>query len=130
MLSNAQGALGDENQLISSEQTGVLPAGAQAAVNQALASDIANIKSRYAATGQSGSSAEAQDIANAQQQSAASAFSSAQQAAQTGLSELGLTQGVYSSLVQDQLNQQQQLQNAFSGLFNALGVGTALKSAA
>lgn len=129
LLNQAQGASSGANQLISSLNTGVLPPGAEASVDQALQADIANIKSRYASMGMSGSSSEQQDIANAQQTAAANKFSLAQSAAQTGLNEVGVTQNAYSTLIKDQLNRQQQLQNAFSGFFNALGVGTALGQA-
>lgn len=129
LLNNAQGAVSAENQLIGSETSGVLPPGAQASVEDALNSDIANIRSRYAATGQSGSAGEEQDIANARSQSAASQFGIAQQATNTGLTALGLTSNIYDTLVQDQLNKQQQLQAAFSGFFNALGTGTAIGQA-
>lgn len=126
LLAQEQPGLNAANSLIGSEQSGVLPPGAQASVQSALQADIANIKSRYASLGMSGSSAEQQDIANAQQQSVANQFALANQATQTGLSALGLNQNVYQTLVTDQLNRQQQLQNAFSGLFSAIGQGTAL----
>lgn len=130
LLNQAQSTSSGANSLISSLNTGVLPPGAEASVDQALNADIANIQSRYASTGMSGSSAEAQDIANAQQAAAANKFGIAQNAAQIGLNEVGVTQDAYKTLIQDQLNRQQQLQNAFSGFFNALGMGTALGQAA
>lgn len=129
LLANEQPAINAANQLIGSEASGTLPPGAYASVNSALQADIANIRSRYAATGQSGSSAEAQDIANAQQQASAKQFALAQQATQTGLNALGLNQKAYDTLIQDQLNQQEQLSKAFSGLFSAFGEGTALGAA-
>lgn len=125
LLAAQQPAINAENQLISSEATGQLPPGAESAVSQALASDIANIKARYAALGMSGSSAEQQDIATAQAQSAANQFALTQQATQTGLSAAGITEDVYTQLVQNQLSRQQQLQNAFASLFSAIGYGTA-----
>ena len=130
MLANVQPGISAANQLVGSEASGVLPPGAEASVDQALQGDIANIKSRYASMGLSGSSAEQQDIANATQTAAGQKFGLSQQATQTGLNALGLTSNVYGTLVSDQLTRQQQLQNAFAGFFNALGVGTALKSAA
>jgi hypothetical protein len=129
LLGNAQGAINTENQLIGDEASGNLPPGAQASVSNALQSDIAQIKARYASLGMSGSSAEQQDIANAQQQAAGQQFTLASNATQTGLSALGLTTNVYDTLVQDQLTRQQALQNAFSGFFDALGTGTALGQA-
>ena len=130
LIQSEQPAITAANQLIPSLETGNLPPGAEQSVDQALAADIAQIKQRYASTGQSGSAAEQTDIANAQSNSAAKKFGLAQEATNTGLSALGLNQSVYSTLVQDQLTRQQQLQNAFAGFFNALGLGTALKSAA
>lgn len=128
LLNAEQPAIAAESELINSEETGVLPPGAQAAVSQGLAADIANIQARYAATGQSGSSAEQQDIANAQQQAAANQFNIASQATSQGLTAANLTDSVYNTLVQDQLNRQQQLQNAFASFFQALGLGSALST--
>lgn len=130
LLKSAQGQLSGSSALINSLQSGVLPPGAQAAVNQATNADIENIASRYAGTGQAGSMGEQQDIANARQQAAANQFTEAQSAAQTGLSELGLEQGVYGTLLNDQLSRQSQLGNSFSQLFSALALGSALKGAA
>ncbi len=130
MLSAQQPGINAANQLVGSEASGVLPPGAQASVSDALQSDIANIKSRYAAMGDSGSSAEQQDIANAEQQAAANQFNIASGATATGLKALNLNQSTYNTLVQDQLARQRQLQQAFAGYFNALGMGTALSGQA
>ena len=128
LLNSIQPAVNAANQLIGSETSGNLPPGAQASVSQALNADIEQIKARYAALGDSGSAAEQQDIANAQNQSAANSFNIATQATNTGLTALGLTTNVYNTLVQDQLNKQQSLQNAFAEFFSTLGLGTALSS--
>lgn len=129
LLTNAQPAINAANALIPDEATGTLPPGAQASVTNALNADIASIQSRYASLGMSGSSAEAQDIANAQNQSAALQFSLAQQATTTGLTALGLTNSVYTQLLQDQLTRQQDLQNAFANFAAAVGGASALSGA-
>lgn len=129
LLANAQPAINAANALIPDEATGTLPPGAQASVTNALNADIASIQSRYASLGMSGSSAEAQDIANAQNQAAALQFSLAQQATTTGLTALGLTNSVYTQLLQDQLTRQQDLQNAFANFAAAVGGASALSGA-
>lgn len=129
LLANAQPAINAANQLVGSEASGVLPPGQEAGVDQALQSDIANIKARYASMGMSGSSAEQQDIANAQQSAVAQRAQLAQQATTTGLNALQLTDSVYQTLVTDQLNRQQELSNAFANFFSSVGEGAAVSGA-
>jgi len=129
LLQNAQATQGQAQGLISSLTSGTLPPGAQQSVQQALDADIAQIKSRYAAMGMSGSAAEQTDIANAQNLAASNKFQLAQTATNTGLTELGLTDQIYQSLVQNQLTRQGQLSDALSRYMAALGTGTALAQA-
>jgi len=129
LLQNAQATQGQAQGLINSLTSGTLPPGAQQSVQQALDADIAQIKSRYAAMGISGSAAEQTDIANAQNLAASNKFQLAQTATNTGLTELGLTDQIYQSLVQNQLTRQGQLSDALSRYMAALGTGTALAQA-
>jgi hypothetical protein len=129
LLANEGPAISAANALIPSLQTGVLPPGAEASVQSALDADIASIRSRYATIGQSGSSAEQQDIENAKQLAAGRKFQLAQQATTTGLDALGLNQTVYQTLLQNQLSRQQNLSNAFSNFFGSVGEGAALSGA-
>lgn len=129
LLNTVQPEIAAANALVGDLASGQLPPGGAQAVQQSLASDIAQIQARYAALGMSGSSAEAQDIANAQNQSAALTFQLAQQATTTGLSAAQIGESVYTTLVQDQLNKQQQLQNALTEFMSAVGGATALGTA-
>lgn len=110
--------------------TGVLPAGAQAQVTQALNDSITAIKARYANLGLSGSTMEQSAISEAQSQSQQMAFTIAQQMAQTGLqagsqaaADLGLEGTIYQNLTQDQISQDTALQNAIASFTGAVGGG-------
>lgn len=82
-------------------KSGTLPGGLQGAVQQNLAATQANIRSRYASMGMSGSSAEQQDLANASTQSQAQSSQLAQQLLSTGINETGQSAGIYQSLLND-----------------------------
>lgn len=93
--------------------SGTLPPGLSGAVQQNLASQQAAIKSRYAAMGASGSSAEQQDLANAASQSQAQSAELAMNLLQQGITETGQSSGIYENLLKD-VNQSD------SGLTSAL----------
>jgi len=78
---------------------GVLPAGANAKVQQNLNASIAAIKSNYAKMGMSGSSAETADINAAQQAALAETFQIGQGLAQQGLSEVTSATGLEGTLL-------------------------------
>jgi hypothetical protein len=84
----------------------LLGASGDAAVQQALKSNEAAIRAKYAAMGMSGSSAEQEDLAAAAQSSLASRFAAGQQLAQTGFSEASATSGQASQLLQAILQQE------------------------
>jgi hypothetical protein len=116
--------------------TGVLPPGQQAAVSKGLQDAISTIKGRYASMGLTGSSMEADAIANAQQQSVIAATNIEQTMAQTGQSAiqsatqaLGMEAGVYNTIMNAVLQQDQNLANAVSGFANAAALGTAVGAA-
>ena len=97
-IANQQQAQG--TQLQSYLQTGTLPPGLQAGIDQQVQSAIATIKSRYASMGMSGSSAEQQDIANAQAQGQAAAAQQAEQLLSTGINETGMASTLYNQIAQ------------------------------
>jgi hypothetical protein len=116
--------------------TGVLPPGQQAAVSKGLQDAISTIKGRYASMGLTGSSMEADAIANAQQQAVIAGTTIEQQMAQTGQSAiqsatqaLGMEAGVYNTIMNAVLQQDQNLANAVSGFANAAALGTAVGAA-
>ncbi len=109
-------------------QTGTLPPGEQAGVNQALDSAIASIKSRYASMGMSGSSAEQQDIAAAQSQAQAASAQMAEQLLATGINETGMSSKLYDEIVKNQMANDTALQSAFNNFSSAAAGGGGLNS--
>ena len=82
------------------EAQGILPAGAQALVQNTLDANIAAIKQKYSQLKMSGSSAETQDINAAKAQALAETFQIGQQMSQTGLAEASSASGQESQLLQ------------------------------
>jgi hypothetical protein len=96
-------------------QTGTLPPGVQQGIDQATQSAIAAVRSKYAAQGASGSSAEAEDIANIQQIAASQGAGIALQLLNTGVSETGMAAQIYQQITADALAQDQALGQALAG---------------
>jgi hypothetical protein len=116
--------------------TGQLPPGQQEAVAKGLQDAISTIKGRYAALDLTGSSMEADAIANAQNQAVIASTQIEQQMAQTGqgaiqsaTQALNLEAGVYNTIMNAVLQQDQNLANAVSGFANAAALGTAFGAA-
>ena len=86
------------------EGQGLLPAGAEAAVQNNLNAQIAAIRTNYAKMGMSGSSAETQDINAAKSQALAQTFEIGNTLAQQGLQEVQSASGQESTLLNDILN--------------------------
>lgn len=117
-------ALGAQGQQLENYlQTGTLPAGEQAGVNQSLQSAIASIKSRYASMGMSGSSAEQQDIANAQQQAQAASAQMQEQLLSTGINETGMSAGLYNELLKSSMANDTNLSGAIANFASAAAGG-------
>lgn len=119
-------------QLTSPLTTGVLPAGAQASIDDAVRSAQAAIRSRFASQGLSGTPMEAEALNSAEMSGKEQGFQIAQQLAQTGLSEAQLSSSIYESILQNTLQQDQQLQNAITNFATAAaggGQGVTLKVA-
>jgi len=110
---NAQG-----QQLQTYLQTGTLPPGAQASINQAVAASQASIRSQYASMGMSGSSAEAQDLANAQTAGATQANQMAMSLMNTGIQETNMSDQLYQNIMNESMQQDNQLSSAI-GTFAA-----------
>lgn len=134
----ASGLSNEGNLLSSYIQTGQLPAGVQQSIDQASAAAEASIKSRYAAMGASGSSAEAQDLANvrflAQSQGSTIALQLLQQGTSDtteaasitnamvsqGVQETGLSDQIYTELLNLATQQNAQLGTALAGFATSL----------
>lgn len=104
-------------QLESYLQSGTLPAGVQASINQASQAAIAAIKSRYASMGGDTSAME-QDIANVQQQAASQGATIATQLLNQGVSETQLSAELYGQL----MNLAQSQNTALGGAISSLAI--------
>ena len=107
-------------QLQSYLSTGTLPPGVQASLDQAHAASAATIKSQYAARGQSGSSAEAQDLNNLAQNISGQGAQIATQLLQTGIQESNMSSAIYEKLMQAQIQQDSNLSGAIANFAGAL----------
>lgn len=114
---------GQGAQLESYLQSGTLPPGLQAGVDQATQASIASIKSNYAAKGMSGSSAEAQDIAAAQQRAQATGAQYAMQLLQTGINETNMSSELYKAIMGNSLTQDTNLSSAIGNFASAAAGG-------
>lgn len=111
-------------------QNGTLPPGMQAQLDQAHQSAEATIRSQYAQRGQTGSSAEAQDLANLSRTVVSQGASIATQLSQQGISEEEYASGLYGQLLNASLAQDKETSQAISSFSGALagsglrGLGT------
>lgn len=126
-LAGQEGAIAtEEGKIGQGGQMGLLGASGDAMLNQQLQSQQAAIRSRYAAMGMSGSSAEQADLAGAAQSSLAERFALGQNVAQTGLTAAQQATGVQSQLLQ-QIMQQETAQGSELGDILAQFAGLAVK---
>lgn len=82
--------------------SGTLPPGAQTAIDQATASAKASIKSKYASLGLSGSTMETQDLNSVDMQAASQVVTLATNLYNTGVSQTGLANQLYTAIMQGQ----------------------------
>lgn len=111
---------GQGNQALSALQTGQLPAGAQAQLDQATEAAKATIRSNFARMGASGGTSEAEALAGVDQSAAATKFGDLSQVAQLGLQEVGGANNLYTSIMNTQLAQDKETQDAIGRLAAAL----------
>ncbi len=129
-LQQSAAQLGQQGtQLQSYLQTGTLPPGAQAAINQAVAASQAAIRSQYASMGGSGSSAEQQDLQNAQLQGVAQANQMAQSLLSSGIQESQMSDELYQNIMNQSMQEDQNLSTAI-GNFAAMAAGATTPAAA
>lgn len=132
-LSNLQGQanlLGTTaSNLVPSVTTGQLPAGAENIVQQATDAAKANIRSKYASLGLSGSSMEAQDLAAADERASGVRFQFASQLTTQGLDAAQMANQAYTQIANLQLQQDQGLQNALSNFAAASALGAGINAA-
>jgi hypothetical protein len=104
-------------------QNGTLPPGVQNTINLAEKNAEATVRSRYASQGQSGSTAEAQDIANAKLEAANQGTQAAERLLQQGISESDLSGKLFNQILSQQTQQNAQVGSAISNFASALGGG-------
>ena len=100
--------------------SGTLPPGIGSALQGAHDSAAAAIRSRYANTGMSGSSAEMQDLNNLAQTTVSQGADIANKLLQTGVSEQQFASGLYQNLMATAMQQDTNMSNAISNFTNAL----------
>jgi hypothetical protein len=99
-LTNEAGQLQKQGQALSSYvNNNTLPAGAQAAVNQAKEAAKAQIRAKYGQLGMSGSTAETQDLANSDVQAVEAQYQIASQLLNSGIQESGLASELLARIV-------------------------------
>lgn len=110
-------------QLQSYLASGTLPPGIQQGINQQAEAQKAQIRSRYAQMGGSGSSAEQQDLAAVDQQSQAQGSAIALQLLQAGMNESNEGSSLYQSIAQNALQQDKDLGSSLSAFVSSLAGG-------
>lgn len=113
-------------QLAGTLESGKLPAGAESMVQQAIGDGEASIKSKYAQMGMSGSTMESQEIQALHERAQGTRFQMASDLTSTGLTALNNSSAIYDKIMQNQLQQDQGLSNAITGLAEATALGNGL----
>lgn len=106
-------------------QSGELPQGAQAALDQATESAKATVRSRFAGLGLSGSTQEAEALSGIDEQAASQKYEMLLQLTQTGLGEIGAADSLYGNIMNAEIAQDQSASNAISRFAGALAGGGA-----
>jgi hypothetical protein len=102
-------------------QSGTLPPGAQQAVTQATEGAKATLRSRFAQTGLSGSTMEAQALGDVDRQAAAQTFQMADQLLQQGANYTNISANLYNDLLKSQAGTDQEFQKALMTFAGGLG---------
>jgi hypothetical protein len=120
-LSQQAGALNTQGQQLQSYlQTGTLPAGVHNSINSASHAAKAAIRSQYAAHGMSGSSAEAQDLASVDQRASQQGSQIAMELLQQGVSETQLSEQIYTTLLNQSIQKDNQLSAAIGSFASSM----------
>ena len=122
--SQASNLASQGSQLESYLANGTLPAGAQAAVNQATNAAKAGVRSAYASMGLSGSTMEQEALAQVDQQASAAVFNMGSSLLETGINETQLSSQLYSEIIGLSQQQSQQTGAAIANFAAALSGST------
>jgi hypothetical protein len=121
-LQNQAGLLSTQgSQALNALNAGQLPAGAQAALDQADQAAKATVASRFGAMGLTGSTQEAQAEAGIDQAGAAQKYQDLLSLSQTGLQEVGAANSLYSTIMNTVIAQNANVQKAIANIAAALG---------
>ena len=124
LLAEANAAAAQGHLLQNYQTSGTLPPGMQSGINAAQDSAAAAIRSEYASRGDSVSSAESQDISNLGIRTQAQGEADAAALFQQGVSETGLSDQIYSELMNVQIQQDNALSSSIQNMVNSLaGLG-------
>ena len=104
-------------------QNGTLPPGMQTGIDNMTQAAKAQIKSRFASMGMSGSSAEQQELAQVDANAQAQAATIAQQLLTTGIGEENSASGMYQALMKNTIADDASLSSAFTNFASSLGGG-------
>lgn len=104
-------------------ETGQLPPGMAASINQATEAAKATIRSQYAARGMSGSSSEQQDLAAVDARAQAQSTATALQLIDTGINETGMAANLYRQIMGQNLQNDQDLSSAIAQFAASLAGG-------
>ena len=121
MAAEAQQAQRTGQELNSYINNGQLPPGFQASMNQATLAAKAQIRSKYAGLGMSGSTAESQDLANVDVQAVAAQAQVAAQLLQSGIQESGVASQLLSSITGINQTQEADTTQAIMNFAAAMG---------
>ena len=105
-------------------QTGQLPPGVQGTIDQAAQAAKTSIKSQYAASGQTGSSAESQALSQVDANAVSQAGTLAMEMFNSGLTEAGMANQLYTTLLQQATGQDTAFSNALSKFATAAAGGS------
>lgn len=120
---SAQALAGQGSALTAGLQTGTLPAGLQASIDEASAAQKAHIRSQYAGMGLSGSTMEQQALNQVDSAAEQQKFQQIAALVSTGLGETSAANSIYQQLQKDQLSQDASLSDSISKFAAALAAG-------
>ena len=111
------------NILASYINNGTLPPGAMQAINTAATSAKAALRSKFAADGMTGSTAEATALSQVDQQVAGQVFQTADTLLTQGINESGLSADLYKTILATSTQQQQIMMNAIATFASSIAGG-------
>ena len=106
--------------------SGLLPPGADQAIQQAVQSEKARVRSQYAQMGLSGSTMEQQALGSVDANAAAQRLQLMQQLVTTGLNETNMADQIYAGLARQQMANDQALQSSIAGFASNLAGGPSI----